>query len=137
MSEFLSPVHVRILFPWEVTALKSEVQVYELSTGLTYISEKFGTIYVPVGFQTDFASIPRIVWSWMSPEDTCILYPSLVHDYLYSLGGKMPNGRTYTREEVDQILREAMARCGARWDQQQIVFRAVRLFGGSHWNPKP
>lgn len=134
MSIFLNPLSLRALFASEVAAEKSSAQIYELEAGLTYFSSKYGTIYVPSGFRTDFASVPRVAWSWMSPEDPCILYPSVVHDYGYSRQGRMPNGEVYTREQIDGWLREGMGACGARWDQQQIVFRAVRLFGGSHWN---
>src|SRR5262245_55189884 len=44
--------------------------------------ETFQAVTVPVGFVTDFASIPRIFWSAL-PPDGRYTYPAIVHDYLY------------------------------------------------------
>ncbi len=132
MSAFLTDIHVRIAPPSKTGTR----QVYTLDDDFEYQSEILGRILVPAGFCTDFASIPRPVFSYIDPEDPGILYPSVVHDRLYSLEGKLPDGRTYTREQADSVLKEAMELAGARWDQRQVVYRAVRLFGGSHWNSK-
>lgn len=107
-------------------------QRYVLVEDFHYDSPAFGPIVVPAGTQTDFASVPRIVWSYLSPEDPVILFGSLVHDYLYSVNGRLPL-RTLTRAEADEILREAMLACGARKTQAWLVHRAVRIGGASHW----
>lgn len=109
-------------------------QLYELKQDFRYFSEILSDIHVPAGLITDFASIPRLAFQYLDPEDPVILFPSVVHDFLYSMHGKLPTGMAYTREQADQVLREAMDLCGARWDQKAIVFRAVRLFGKSHWD---
>ncbi len=132
MSAFLTSVHVRIVPPTKT----GPRQLYVLDDDFEYESEILGRIIVPVSFCTDFASIPRPAFSYIDPEDPVILYPSVIHDYLYSREGKMPDGRTFTREQADGVLKEAMELAGARWDQRQVVYRAVRLFGGSHWNSK-
>ena len=128
MSAFLTNVRVEILPPNEVSGR----QQYILTAPFVYESEILGRIEVPPGFKTDFASIPRIAWRYIDPEDPAILYPSVVHDFLYS----QPTAnevRPWTREQADQVLREAMVLAGARIDQRAIVYRMVRLFGGSHW----
>jgi hypothetical protein len=107
-------------------------QQYVLVEDFPYQSAAFGAIVAPTGMTTDFASVPRIVWSYLSPEDPVILFGSLIHDYLYSVLGRLPL-RTLTRSECDSVLREAMLACGARATQAAVVHRVVRLFGGSHW----
>lgn len=130
MSAFQSSLVTRILAPNE---LQDGTQLYALASDFVYQSDLLGEIVVPDRYITDFASIPRIAWRYISPEDPCILFASLVHDWLYTRMGTLPNGCVYARSDADRVLREAMALCGARGDQMAIVFNAVRLFGGSHW----
>lgn len=132
-SLFLSPLVIRAWFASEIP--EGDPQQYVLEQPLGYRSELFGEIIVPAGYRTDFASIPRAAWSYMDPEDPVILYGSVVHDWLYTHAGQLPDGRAYSRELADKILREAMASCRARRDQLFFVYNALRLFGGSHWNP--
>lgn len=107
-------------------------QQYLLAQDFVYLSPGFGPIVAPAGLLTDFASVPRLVWAYLSPEDPCILYGSIVHDWLYKQGGRVGE-RRLTRAECDSVLREAMLACGARRTQAAIVHRAVRLFGASHF----
>jgi hypothetical protein len=107
-------------------------QMYVLERNFIYNSAKYGPIEVPEGMPTDFASIPRIVWTYLSPEDPAILFASIVHDYLYSVGGVTMDEK-FTREEADEILREAMLASGARSTQAEVVHKCVRFFGASHW----
>lgn len=131
--EFLDELQVAVLHPRSLTSVKR--QVYRLTSPLRYVSALLGcTIEVPGGLVTDFASIPRVAWRYIDPEDPCILYPSVIHDYLYVRGGVLPNGgRTYFRSDADKVLREAMEVAGARLDQRTVVFRSVRWFGAAHW----
>ena len=126
MSKFTTTLTLRA---WPPAAPK---QYYTLLSDLVYESDLFGTITAPAGLGTDFASIPRAAYSLLDPEDPVICYPSVIHDYLYAFQGKT-NGRIFTREEADSVLREAMLASGATSVQAAIVYRAVRLFGGSHW----
>jgi len=129
MSAFLSVLRVDILPPSQVTGR----QLYVLVEPFSYESETYGKVVVPAGFKTDFASIPRIAWRYLDPEDKCILYPSVIHDYIYSQSGALADGVVFTREQADKIFKEAMELAGARLDQRFFAFKAVRLFGGSHW----
>lgn len=130
MSRFITDVQVRILPPGRAEGRKQ----YLLLKEFEYESDILGRIVAPIGFPTDFASIPRIAWRYIDPEDQVVLYASVVHDFLYSVSGLLPDGRRFTREQADSVLKEAMKLSGARWDQQAAVYRCVRLFGGSHWN---
>ncbi len=132
MSSFLTELDTRIIAPSRVKGR----QIYMLLQDFVVDSNLMGRIIVPAGFKTDFASIPRAAFWYIDPEDPCILFASVVHDYLYSMVGKLVDGREFTREQADRVLVEFMALSGARADQQKIVFFAVDKFGGSHWNPK-
>lgn len=82
-------------------------------------------IVIPYGFITDFASVPRFLWSWFPPwEDKA----SVLHDYLY----KKASG--FSKLMADTIYLEAMRiqedpswKCWAK-------YYAVRLFGKSSYN---
>lgn len=117
------------------TLAPGERQLYILRSPLVYQSAILGEITVPIGTVTDFASIPRAALWYVDDDDPCILYPSVIHDELYTLGGRLADGRIYTRAQADAVLREGMLACGARADQATLVFGAVRMFGGSHWTP--
>jgi hypothetical protein len=84
-------------------------------------------IEVPAGFVTDFASVPRLPVVFLLAGDTAHK-PALLHDYLYSLGGD-DAARLY----ADYVLRAGMAANGDPWWRRALVYRAVRLFGASHW----
>ncbi len=133
MSRFLSTLIIRALCPREIVAAKNDHALYELQEDLSYESDLVGSITVPAGFVTDFASIPRPALWYIDDDDPGILFPSVIHDWIYSNLGKMPDGRTFTREQADQILREAMGISGARGDQRTAVYFAVRMGGASHW----
>lgn len=138
MSAFHDQLKLRALSHQECEAIDG-IQRYELLSDFRYTSDLLkADITVPVGFVTDFGSIPRPCWWYMDPEDPAIVFGSVVHDVLYKYSGRLPNfpDRVFTRLEADSLLREAMKLCGARFDQYNIVFAAVRTggwIGASHW----
>ena len=134
MSKFTSQLFLRSFSAAEIKEAAAKVQLYEVTHDLVYESDRLGrTVTVVAPFRTDFASIPRAAWSIIDPEDPIIAWPSLVHDYLYSCKGTLPDGFTYNRETADAVLREAMEACGASSPTREAVYQAVRIFGGSHW----
>src|SRR5690606_14160663 len=40
-------------------------------------------IHIPVGFEYDKASVPRMVWWYLPRDDRHVIVAALVHDYLY------------------------------------------------------
>jgi hypothetical protein len=93
---------------------------------LIYESNLLGSdVIVPVGFSTDFASVPQLLWNIVPPlgryGDAAI-----VHDYLYRT-------QTTDRATADAIFLEAMEAKGVRWSQRQMIYYAVRLFGWHAW----
>jgi hypothetical protein len=82
-------------------------------------------IVVPAGFVTDFASTPRALWSVIPPSGRYQL-AAVVHDFLYWDQG-------CTREEADAIFRVAMAESNVKPFERDLMWQAVRRFGGSPW----
>jgi hypothetical protein len=83
-------------------------------------------VRVPVGFVTDFASIPRVFWTLL-PPDGLYTYPAILHDYLYWQ-------QDVNREQADEILKFAMADFKVDPVTSETIFRGVRLGGEAAWS---
>jgi hypothetical protein len=83
-------------------------------------------ITIPIGFETDFASIPRAFWSWLPPTGK-YSRAAVIHDFLYRTPGMA------TRAQADAVLREAMEILNVGWLTRQIIYNGVRLGGGSSY----
>lgn len=116
----------------EDAGMRGDSRVFRLERRFRYVSS-FGVITVPEGTETDGASIPRAFWSILSPFGEWFA-PAVIHDFLYS-----PANLEYTRAEADEIFREAMFNVGIPWPKRELIYRAVRLFGGRCFrgNPSP
>ena len=82
-------------------------------------------IVVPMGFQCDFASVPRVPLAYLACGDTAH-EAATVHDYLYCTDA-IPS---VDRATADRIFLEAMESQGESWWRRKVMYRAVRLFGG-------
>lgn len=105
--------------------------VYELVDPLTYffpVANGNGGIIVevPVGYQTDFASVPRILWPLFPPTGV-YSRAAIVHDFLYS------EGSGCSRFLADAIFRDLMAELGTPLWRRVAMYYAVRLFGWVAW----
>lgn len=132
MTQFITPLVIRAYQPAELE--DGEKEMWLLVEDLVVDGTFLGTVVIPKGFATDFASVPGLAKWFVDDDAKEILYPSVLHDWLYSRMGTLPDGRTYTREQADTALRDAMASCGASWFKRATVFRAVRIGGALHWN---
>jgi hypothetical protein len=93
---------------------------------LTYtIGISSDSITVPVGFVTDFASIPQALQSIIRANGPYIL-PAVVHDYLYWK-------QTCTRQQADQILLLGMIENQVREIHRSAIHGAVSVAGGFAW----
>lgn len=92
------------------------------------------SIHVPRGFQTDFASIPRIFWSILPPDGE-YTGAAILHDYIYNQRGKAlgPNGTDLNRAQADGIFLEAMTVLNVPWWKRTIMYHQVRLWGWKFW----
>ena len=89
-------------------------------------------VIVPVGFVTDFASVPFGVRN-LFPRDGKWTKAAIPHDYLYftlGLHGK------YSRKECDKIFLEIMEVLNVSWIQRHVMYRAVRVGGGFGWKKR-
>lgn len=106
-SEFLNHLHVRYAGDgmW--------VLIDEFIYGSELMNE---SVMVPVGFRTNFASVPYKT----DPR------PAVVHDYLYSK-------KDVSRKLADRVFLEAMnlTKDVSKW-RRYIRYLAVRMFGGFH-----
>jgi len=84
-------------------------------------------IEIPSGFITDFASIPSFLWIFVQPFGRHAS-AAVVHDYLYALK------QVGTRKHADFIFRAAMAENGVSFMRRNLMYFAVRLFGGKPFN---
>lgn len=82
-------------------------------------------INVDIGFVTDFASVPRVLW-WALPKWGKYGNAAVVHDWLYW-------SQTRSRKESDSIMLEAMEVLGVSKLKRKSIYRAVRIFGNWAW----
>jgi hypothetical protein len=94
---------------------------------LTYrIGVSQDRITVPVGFVTDFASIPQALQSIIRANGPYIL-PAVVHDYLYWT-------QACTRAQADSVLMLGMIENQVRDVHRVAIHDAVRIAGGFAWS---
>src|SRR2546427_752048 len=82
-------------------------------------------IEVAVGFQTDFATIPRPFWIIL-PKWGRYGNATVIHDWLYWTQAR-------PRPQADAIFLEAMGVLGVSGPVKYTLYWAVRLFGGLAW----
>jgi hypothetical protein len=99
-----------------------------------YVSAKWGPIDIPKDFYTDFASVPPRIHSIIDDDSPIILFPSAPHDFLFTkredknkTRGWLNDQKQLSLTQVNHVLTEAMAICGANFLTQNIVFAAVEL----------
>lgn len=95
---------------------------------LAYQAADYRWFEVPVGFTTDFASIPQFLWSFGLDPHGRYDRPAVLHDYLYQFA---PN--RITRADADRLLRQAMGTVGVPAWQRFLIYAGVRLGGWKPW----
>lgn len=103
--------------------LWKNLEQFEYHVG-DYPSEEI--ITVPVDYVTDFASVPRLFWSIISPIDRHAK-AAVIHDYLYDKG-------CYTRKRSDEIFLEGLNVLDIKPWKKHCLFYGVRLFSWYRWN---
>lgn len=119
MSKFLDPL--------ETTEISDSIFTIA-DHPIRYLSEIAARMFtIPVGFFTDFASVPR----WMP-----VIYALIgdraheaaaLHDWLYYAA-------ITTRKMADRVLREAVITCGISNWQANLFYIGVRAGGWKAWN---
>lgn len=111
----------------EPIASPTGVRWWRLAEPLSYYSWRIGKmLVVPEGFATDLASIPRIAQP-IIPKDGGVLWPAVLHDYLYSRDAPAD----ISRAQADRIFLDAMTIDGGMGPiTRGLVYNMVRLFAG-------
>ncbi len=102
-------------------------RAFVLLEPMTYqIGDTRASITVPAGFVTDYASIPRGLWSLYSPHDQ-YSRAAIVHDYLYW-------SQLCTRAQADNLFMIAMKESDVPAVTRAIVYSGVHEGGQSSWD---
>lgn len=124
MSKFLTEPDVVLLSD----AANSGRGSWQLRNELIYDSDVAGQVFVvPVGFVTDFASVPRIPFVFDLLGDVAHA-AAIVHDWLYTT-------HPVSREVADAVLKEASILQGLSPYKAWLMWAGVRAGGASHWAP--
>jgi hypothetical protein len=105
--------------------VKSVGKRYELIFPLIYLDGFRRVFVVPIGYSSDFASIPRIFRPIINNDDQHIRRAAVLHDYLYET-------KTVSRAEADKLMYDGMLSVGASRIKALAVYTALRL-GGWAW----
>jgi hypothetical protein len=84
-------------------------------------------IRCPAGMETDFASVPRVLWPILSPTGP-YGKAALVHDRLYRTPGLA------TRAQADRVFLEAMDALHVNWVTRHVMYAGVRAGGASSYH---
>lgn len=87
------------------------------------------TLYVPAGFKSDGASVPRFFWRWVFPPgDSRALLAAFAHDYVYRTH---PAG--WSKADADNMFYDLLRQNGVPYLNAKRAYLGVRLFGSSSW----
>lgn len=81
---------------------------------------------VPVGFASDFDSVPRLPFVYWRLKSRAPVDAAVLHDWLYRQG-------TPSRAEADHVFYVAMATRGVPWRYRFPIWLGVRLGGWLPW----
>jgi hypothetical protein len=120
-------VYAQLPIPPPIVKPFADSRDWMLVESVAYSIGNSGVIVsVPKGFVTDFASIPRPLWSFgLSPHGR-FSKAAIVHDYLYWT-------QDCTREQADNLLLIAMKESEVSRSQQNEIYLGVRAGGETAW----
>lgn len=76
-------------------------------------------VWVPAGFETDLASVPRVPLAWYLAGGTGDR-AAVVHDFLCRVNPQ-------SRHQADRVFKEALKVEGVNWWRRQIMYAGVRI----------
>lgn len=123
MSRFTGPIRLEHMgIKWKSWKLIDPLiwEVDELGSGRI--------VTVPIGFETDGASVPRALW-WLFPMTGKYLRAAALHDRLLALrAAGTPHEHAATKADIDRQFLIAMKACGVGLSRF-VMWAAVRVFG--------
>ena len=121
MSSFTEPLVVKKIDEYKWMTFRE----FEYHVGSEDSNE---VIKVPIGFITDFATVPRLFWIVL-PPDGKYTQAAVLHDYLYYIG-------VYDRKKSDLIFLEAMGVLEVPDWKKYLMYYGVRVWSWISWNRK-
>lgn len=118
MSKFMTPLKVEVIDNYKFRIIEE----FSYHVG-SYNSEE--KITVPIGYETDFASIPKFLWSILPPHGK-YAKAAVIHDYLYT-------NAIVNKRYADDVFNEAMIVLGVNDNLRIIMYNAVKLFGRGNY----
>jgi len=103
--------------------LKDDDTIWVLDSPLVYYSDIVGEITVPAGFETDFASVPRVPIAFTLYGNRAHR-EGVIHDYLFRKDSKPLVG--FSR--ANRVFLEAMECRGKPWYVRYPMYSAVCAF---------
>jgi hypothetical protein len=119
MSKFLTDLDTR---------LKDDDSIWILYSPLIYESDLMGKIAVPMQFETDFASVPRLPLFYTLFGNRAHR-EAVIHDYLYRKDAVTSKYKFIVREKADAVFLEAMEVRGKSFFVRWPMYLGVRLAG--------
>lgn len=99
-----------------------------------FSAELRGIVVVPTGFETNFASIPRALWS-LIPKRGKHDWAAVLHDAAYEGQLRTAEGQRMhlIKSLADRLFLEALIvrKVGKR--TRQLMYDAVKKYGGAHY----
>ena len=108
-----------------VVTARPDGKHWELAHTFGYTSRGGRSFQVPRGFVTDFASVPRALWSLIPPWGKHG-QAAVLHDYLYQ---EQPT----SRGKADKLLLEACKVLGVAGWRRWAIYAGVRAGGWLAW----
>lgn len=122
MAKFLTELDAR---------LKDDDKVWVIDSPLVYESDILGKIEVPSGFETDFASVPRIPIVYTFFGDRAHR-EAVIHDYLYRTDSIPPA----TYDQANDVFLEAMECRGKGWIVRKAMYWGVCCGGFTSYHKR-
>ena len=122
MSRFTEKIIVSLEPDGKKWRLEADFEYY------TDLTPERKYIKIPAGFETDFASIPKIFLPFLEYRDK-FNKAAVIHDWLY-------HSKQFDRKLADRIFFEAMEVLGiAKW-KRYLFYYIVRIFGWRYYNER-
>jgi hypothetical protein len=125
--------------------------LWAIQKEITYRTHAGDVITIPKGMQTDLASIPRLLWTFLPPDGPWVQI-AVFHDLLYKTKGagvwnfrdkdgnpigtprpSLSRQTCYNRKDADELLRDGMADLGISGFRRWAIYNGVRIGGGAGW----
>lgn len=116
MAKRLTDLDVRLL-----DDNNGERAVWKLLAPFRYMSDIYGLIEVQEGFETDFASVPRLAIAFAAFGGRAN-WEAVVHDWLY-------RDDVTPKDIADKVFLEAMESDGEPKWRRWLMYKAVSIFG--------